>query len=102
MKANEYKDYKGIRKENLRDNMTDIGLSLANLGEVATREIAKEYNPYGIDANKKVAAAGGRVAKVARDNLEETLGRTVISKKNSLGYKYINDSKLVEEKNIDN
>ena len=98
MKANEYKEYKGIRKENLRDNMTDIELSLANLGEVATREIAKKYNPYGMDANKKVAKAGGKVAKVARDNLEETLGENIISRKNMLNYKYVDENKMIEEK----
>lgn len=98
MKANEYKEYKGIRKENLRDNMTDIELSLANLGEVATREIAKKYNPYGMDANKKVAKAGGKVAKVARDNLEETLGENIISRKNMLNYKYVDENKMIGEK----
>ena len=47
MKASEYKEYKGIRKESLRDNMSDIEIILTDLGEVATRELAKKYNPYG-------------------------------------------------------
>ena len=53
MKASEYKAYKNIRKESLRDNMTDIEVALTNLGEVATRELTKEYKPYGLEQNKK-------------------------------------------------
>lgn len=53
MSAKEYKSHKNIRKENLRDNMTDIEVSLTNLGEVATRELNKKYNPYGFNASKK-------------------------------------------------
>ena len=96
MTASEYKNYKNIRKENLRDNMTDVELSLANLGEIATRELAKKYEPYGLEANKKVAKAGGGVAKVARDNLEEALGEKVISTSNNLDYKYINENKMLK------
>ena len=98
MKASEYKAYKGIRKESLRDNMTDVELSLANLGEIATRELAKKYNPYGMDANKKIAKAGGGVAKVARDNLEQALGETIISKDNSLSYQYTDENNKLENK----
>lgn len=54
MKASEYKEYKGIRKESLRDNMLDIEIILTDLGEVATRELAKKYNPYGLEENKKL------------------------------------------------
>lgn len=54
MKASEYKEYKGIRKESLRDNMSDIEIILTDLGEVATRELAKKYNPYGLEENKKL------------------------------------------------
>ena len=53
MKASEYKVYKNIRKESLRDNMTDIEVALTNLGEVATRELTKQYKPYGLEQNKK-------------------------------------------------
>lgn len=64
MKASEYKDFKGIRKESLRDNMTDIEVALTDLGEIATRELAKEHKPYGLEQNKKIAQAGGEVAKL--------------------------------------
>ena len=97
MTAQEYKSYKGIRKENLRDNMTDIEVVLTDLGEVATRELAKEHKPYGLEQNKKNAQMGGSAAKAARDNIEKNLGKTVISNKNSLNYEYI-DEKLLEDK----
>lgn len=94
MKASEYKDYKGIRKESLRDNMSDIEVTLTDLGEIATRELAKKRRPKGLQENKKIAKEGGEVAKTARDDLEKKLGETVISKENSLNYKYIGDNKL--------
>ena len=53
MKASEYKNFKGIRKESLRDNMTDIEVALTDLGEIATRELAKKHRPYGLEENKK-------------------------------------------------
>lgn len=71
MKASEYKVYKNIRKESLRDNITDIEVALTNLGEVATRELTKEYKPYGLEQNKKIAKMGGHTAKVARDDLKK-------------------------------
>ncbi len=101
MIAKEYKEYKGLRKENLRDNMTDIEVALTDLGEIATRELAREHKPYGIKQNKKIAEAGGQVAKTARDDLEQKLGRTVISKKNRLNYKYIDNVKELKESNDD-
>ena len=91
MKASEYKEFKGIRKESLRDNMTDIEVALTNLGEVATRELTKEYKPYGLEQNKKIAKMGGHTAKVARDDLEKNLGKTVITSQNNLNYQYINE-----------
>ena len=97
MKASEYKAYKGLRKESLRDNMTDIEVALTDLGEIATRELAKEHKPYGLEQNRKIAKMSGSAAKAARDNIERNLGRTVISNKNSLKYKYI-DEKLLEDK----
>ncbi|MBE5820299.1 MAG: phage antirepressor protein [Clostridiales bacterium] len=96
MKAAKYKEYKNIRKESLRDNMTDVEVALTDLGEIATRELAKKHKPFGLKENKKVAKAGGEVAKTARDDLEKKLGETVISKKNSLNYKYI-EQKVLEE-----
>ena len=98
MKASEYKNYKNIRKESLRDNMTDIEVALTDLGEIATRELAKEHKPYGLKANREVAKMGGHAAKVARDDLEKNLGKPVISKENALNYKYIGDEKIIEDK----
>ena len=95
MKASEYKDFKGLRKKSLRDNMTDIEVVLTDLGEIATRELANEYKPYGLKENKKSAKRGGNIAKITRDNLENELGKTVITEKNFLNYEYINDKKLV-------
>jgi len=66
MNAQEYKSYKGIHKENLRDSMTDIEVALTNLGEIATRELAKEHKPYGLEQNKRIAKMGGNTAKVAK------------------------------------
>ena len=100
MKASEYKKYKGIRKESLRDNMSDIEVALTDLGEIATRELAKKHRPYGLNENKKVAKAGGEVAKTARDDLERKLGETVISKNNTLNYEYSDEKqKYLKEVN---
>lgn len=95
MKASEYKNYKGLRKESLRDNMSDIEVALTDLGEIATRELAKKHKPYGLKENKKVAKAGGEVAKTAREDLEQKLGETIISSNNNLNYQYIEESKKV-------
>ena len=97
MKANEYKEFKGLRKESLRDNMTDIEVALTDLGEIATKELAKEHKPYGLKQNKEIAKRGGNIAKITRDNLEKELGRAVISNKNFLNYEYI-DEKLIKDK----
>ena len=98
MKANEYKAYKGIRKESLRDNMTDVEIALTDLGEIATRELAKEYKPYGLEQNKVIAKMGGNVSKVARDNLEQKLGKSVISSQNNLNYQYLDEKEELEDK----
>ena len=98
MSAKEYKMYKGIKKENLRDNMTDIEVVLTDLGEVATRELTKKHNPQGVSVNKEIAKMGGNVAKVARDDIEKKLGETIISKENRLNYKYLEDDKKIEIK----
>ena len=96
--AKQYKQYKGLRKESLRDNMTDIEVALADLGEIATRELARKHRPLGLEQNKKVAKLGGRTAKVARDELEKNLGENVVSKDNSLSYKYVEDDLMIENK----
>ena len=98
MKASEYKEYKNIRKESLRDNMTDIEVALTDLGEIATRELAKEHKPYGLEENKNVAKMGGHAAKVAREDLEKNLGKTVISHENALNYQYEKTKELSEGK----
>ena len=98
MKASEYKNFKGIRKESLRDNMTDIEVALTDLGEIATRELAKKHRPYGLEQNKEIAKRGGKIAKNTRDNLEEELGESVISNKNALSYKYLDSNKLDKKK----
>ena len=100
MKAAEYKEYKNIRKESLRDNMTDVEVALTDLGEIATRELAKKHRPQGLRANRKIAKAGGEVAKTAREDLEKKLGETVISKENVLNYKYMEQKVLEEMKDI--
>ena len=99
MKSSEYKEYKGIRKESLRDNMTDVEIALTDLGEIATRELTKEYKPYGLEENKKMAKRGGNIAKITRDNLEKELGRTVVTKENTLNYQYIDNIKQLESEN---
>ena len=96
--AKQYKQHKGLRKESLRDNMTDIEVALADLGEIATRELAKEHRPLGLEQNRKVAKMGGHAAKVARDDIEKNLGRSVVSKDNALSYKYIEDDLMIETK----
>lgn len=75
----EYKSFKGLKKESLRDNMTNIELALNTLAEASTTELSKNHNPKGFAQNAQVAKQGGSVAKAARDKLESQLGRSVIS-----------------------
>ena len=98
MSAKEYKQYKGLRKESLRDNMSDIEVALSDLGEIATRELAKKHKPYGLEQNKKIARMGGNTAKVAREDLEKKLEASVITNVNKLNYKYIDDKEKIENK----
>ena len=79
MTTREYKDYKGLRKESLRDNMTNVELMLNGLAEAAATELSKRENPQGFTENAHIAQRGGNVAHVARERLEEELGATVIS-----------------------
>lgn len=94
MTAGEYKVYKGVRKESLRDNMTDIEIALTDLGEIATREIAKDKKPFGLDENKVVAKSGGEVAKVAKENLEDKLNKSIISDNNNINGRYLVSNKI--------
>ena len=98
MTAQDYKAYKGIRKENLRDNMTDVELALTNLGELTTRDIAREEHPNGLKENMSVAKRGGWVAKGARELYEKETKKLAISKDNVLNYKYIDDNIKLENK----
>ena len=92
MTAQEYKQYKGLRQENLRDNMDSIELILTDLSEEATKRIAVKKRPLGLNDNIKVAKMGGHAAKVAREDIERNLGETVVTKENKLDYKYIENS----------
>ncbi|MDR1257872.1 MAG: Bro-N domain-containing protein [Tannerellaceae bacterium] len=82
----EYKGLKGLKKENLRDNMTNLELALNTLAEASTTEISKVKNPQGFNENAATAKSGGSVAKAARDQLESQLGRSVISSAKATDY----------------
>lgn len=82
----QYKAYKGLKKENLRDNMTNVELALNTLAEASATEISKQQNPQGFKQNAKVAKDGGSVAKAAREQLEKRLGRSVISSAKASDY----------------
>ena len=98
MKANEYKEFKGLKKENLRDNMSRIEELLTDLGEESTKELAKKHKPQGLENNKKIAKLGGHVAKSARVVLEKNLGESVVTSNNILNYKYINENNQIDSK----
>lgn len=88
LNTRQYKNLKGLKKENLRDNMTDTELVLNMLAEASTRDISKKEKPQGLEANRNVAKRGGAVAGTARKNLEKETGESVISNQNAvtLGY----------------
>ena len=86
MTTGQYKNYKGLTKENLRDNMTTIELALNTLAEAATTEISRERNPKGFSESQDTALAGGNIAKCARQQLEKELGHTVISSERASDY----------------
>ncbi len=94
MTANEYKDFKGLKKESLRDNMTDIEVALADLGEITTRELVKKHKPYGLEQNKIIAKLGGHASKVAREDIEKNLGQSILNDENILSSKYIQDREV--------
>ena len=86
MTTREYKDYKGLKKQNLRDNMSTTELILNMLAETATKDIVNASNPQGLEENKKVAKRGGNVAKVAKETLEQETGKPVITTKNAIDF----------------
>ncbi len=98
MKAQEYKEFKGIRKESLRDNMTDIEVLLTDLGELTTRDIAKNEKPQGLEENLRVAKRGGEVSKIARESYEIQTGCRAITSENAIGGRYVDTNKQLKEK----
>jgi hypothetical protein len=86
MSTREYKEFKGLRKENLRDNMTNVELMLNGLAEAAATEMSKRENPKGFVENANIAHRGGNVAHVAREQLEQELGESVISSKRAVNF----------------
>jgi len=88
----EYKQYKGLKKENLRDNMTNLEMAFNILAEASTTELSKQRDPQGMEEQKKVAKEGGSVAKVARKQLETQLGRSIISPTKAKDYLKIEES----------
>ena len=92
MTAKEYNEYKGLHKESLRDNMTDLEVVLTDLGEITTRDIASKEHPIGLSENILAAKRGGNVSKVARDAYEKTTLDKAITNKNA----YSNDIKRID------
>lgn len=88
--AREYKQYKGLKKENLRDNMTNKELVMTMLAELSTKEISEVLNPQTIPEHEDVAKRGGGVAKEARLKLEAETGKPVVSKQNAKGLRLSN------------
>ncbi len=86
MSTREYKNYKGLKKQNLRDNMTTTELILNMLAETATKDIANSSNPDGLEENKEVCRRGGSIAGNARKEIEEETGKAVITRKNALDF----------------
>ena len=84
MTTREYKDFKGLKKENLRDNMSTTELILNMLAETATKDIAEATNPQGLEENKQVAQDGGSIASDARKSIEDRTGKPVITSKNAI------------------
>lgn len=84
MTTREYKDFKGLKKENLRDNMSTTELILNMLAETATKDIAEAKNPQGLEENKQVAQDGGSIAGDARKSIEVRTGKPVITSKNAI------------------
>ena len=92
MATREYKDLKGLKKENLRDNMSTLELVLNMLAEATTTELTNIHNPNGLEENKKVAKRGGTIAGNTRKEIEADTGKSVITTKNAVDF-----SKLIED-----
>lgn len=100
MSTRQYKNYKGLKKENLRDNMSDLELILNMLAESTTTEIAKQKEPKGLSENLVVAREGGEAAGEARKAVEARTGKPVITKQNALDFTRV--IALLDSKNNDN
>ena len=98
MTAKEYKQYKGLRKESLRDNMDNIEIILTDLSEETAKRLAEKHKPQGLEQNKEVARMGGHAAKVAREDIEKNLGESVVTKQNKLNYEYKETAELKDAK----
>lgn len=86
MTTGEYKRYKGLTKQNLRDNMTNVELALNTLAEVATTEYSRQSNPQSMAESQRIAKEGGEVAREARETMEHRLGRSVVSSERASDY----------------
>ena len=94
MIANEYKEFKGLRKESLRDNMDELEVLLADIGETTTRKLAEKHKPIGLEENRIIAKEGGTIANNTRKDIESRLGENIVNKNNSLKYEYIDNNKI--------
>ena len=97
MTTGQYKTYKGLTKENLRDNMTTLELALNTLAKAATTEISRHRNPKTMAENKQVAQSGGNAAKLARKDIERQIGHSVISPEKASDYLLPTDDAEVKE-----
>ncbi len=94
MTANEYKEFKGLRKESLRDNMDELEVLLADIGETTTRKLAEKHKPIGLEENRIIAKEGGSIANNTRKDIESRLGEDIVNKNNLLKYEYIDNNKI--------
>ena len=92
-----YKKLKGLKKENLRDNMTNLELVLNMLAEASTTEISKEKKPQGLEDNKAIARKGGYAAKKARLEIEKQTGKSIVSNKNAKELRQKKDNNQIGE-----
>ena len=98
MNAKEYKEFKGLRKESLRDNMSDLEVLLADIGETTTRELVKKHKPQGLEKNREMAKHGGKIANLTREKIEEELEENVITQDNNLNYIYSDKKEPLDSK----
>ena len=101
MTTREYKNLKGLKKENLRDNMSTLEIVLNMLAEATTTELTKTKNPQGLEENKKVAKDGGSIAGNTRKEIEKETGQPVITSKNAIDFAKLIDDVSNEISNID-